>query len=176
MEQEDANAHDILLCINTGEKQSTPKAKDFDDEGGKSKDTRFAFFNDQFYFKNTQEMTALFANIPEAIDNTQMIVDKIKPLKLERDILLPHFKVPAEFNDDQDAFLEDLTWQGAKERYKEITPDVEERLKFELFTIRTMGFAGYFLIVSDFIKAGRDLGVFVGPGRGSAAGSAISPS
>lgn len=174
VEQEDANAHDILLCINTGEKQSTPKAKDFDDEGGKSKDTRFAFFNDQFYFKNTQEMTALFADIPEAIDNTQMIVDKIKPLKLERDILLPHFKVPAEFNDDQDAFLEHLTWQGAKERYKEITPDVEERLKFELFTIRTMGFAGYFLIVSDFIKAGRDLGVFVGPGRGSAAGSAVA--
>lgn len=174
VEQDDANAHDILLCVNTGEKQSTPKAKDFDDEGGKAKDTRFAFYNDQFYFKNTQEMSALFADIPQAIDNTQMIVDKIKPLKLERDILLPHFKVPAEFNDDQDKYLEHITWLGAKERYKDITPEVEERLNFELFTIKTMGFAGYFLIVGDFIKAGRDLGVFVGPGRGSAAGSVVA--
>lgn len=174
VDQDDANAHDILLCINTGEKQSTPKAKDFDDEEGKAKDTRFAFYNDQFYFKNTQEMSHLFADIPQAIDNTQMIVDKIKPLKLERDILLPHFKVPAEFNDDQDAFLEHLTWTGAKERYKEITPEVEERLKFELFTIRTMGFAGYFLIVSDFIREGRNMGVFIGPGRGSAAGSVVA--
>src|SRR6202008_4527094 len=110
---------------------------------------RFAFYNDQFFFKNTKEMTELFSDIPEAIDNTNLILDKIKPLKLERDILLPHFKVPTEFNDDQDAYLEDITWTGAKERYKDITPEVEERLKFELFTIRTMGFAGYFLIVSD---------------------------
>lgn len=174
VEQTDANAHDILLCVNTGEKQSTPKAKDFDDDGVKAKDTRFAFFNDQFYFKNTEEMSQLFSDVPQAIDNTQMIVDKIKPLKLERDILLPHFKVPEAFHDDQDLYLEHLTWEGAKQRYREITPEVEERLKFELFTIKTMGFAGYFLIVSDFIKAGRDLGVFVGPGRGSAAGSVVA--
>lgn len=175
VEREDFNAHDILLCINTGEKQSTPTNKEFSDDGEqRSKNTRFAFYNDQFYFKNTQEMTELFKDLPEAIDNTGLIVDKIKPLKLEREILLPHFKVPPEFNDDQDAFLEHLTWTGAKERYKEITPEIEERLKFELFTIRTMGFAGYFLIVSDFIRAGRDLGVFIGPGRGSAAGSAVA--
>src|SRR5690606_26601834 len=122
----------------------------------------------------TQEMTELFKDLPEAIDNTGLIVDKIKPLKLEREILLPHFKVPAEFHDDQDAFLQHLTWTGARERYKEITPEIEERLKFELFTIRPMGFAGYFLIVSDFIRAGRDLGVFIGPGRGSAAGSVVA--
>jgi len=175
VEQEDANAHDILLCINTGEKQSTPSNKEFsDDEETKNKNTRFAFYNDQFYFKTKDEMSTLFNDIPQAVDNTQMIVDKIKPLKLERDILLPHFKVPQEFNDNQDAFLEHLTWRGARERYREITPEVEERLNFELFTIRTMGFAGYFLIVSDFIKAGRDLGVFIGPGRGSAAGSAVA--
>lgn len=174
VEQDDANAHDILLCINTGEKQATPKAKDFDDEGGKAKDTRFAFYNDQFYFKNTQEMSETFKDIPEALDNTQMIVDKVKPLRLERDILLPHFTVPPEFNEDQDAYLHHITWEGAKERYKEITPEIEERLNFELFTIKTMGFAGYFLIVGDFIKAGRDLGVFVGPGRGSAAGSVVA--
>lgn len=174
VDKADSNAHDILLCINTGEKQSTPSAKDFDDEDTRPKDTRFAFFNDQFYFKNTAEMSDLFSDMPEAIANTGLIVDKIKPMKLEREILLPHFKVPPEFNDDQDAYLEHITWTGAKERYKEITPDVEERLKFELFTIKTMGFAGYFLIVSDFIRAGRDLGVFVGPGRGSAAGSVVA--
>lgn len=175
VEQEDANAHDILLCINTGEKQSTPTNKEFnDDEETKNKNTRFAFYNDQFYFKTKDEMSRIFSDIPQSIDNTQMIVDKIKPLKLERDILLPHFKVPPEFHDNQDAYLEHLTWTGAKERYKEITPEIEERLNFELFTIRTMGFAGYFLIVSDFIRAGRDLGVFIGPGRGSAAGSVVA--
>jgi DNA polymerase-3 subunit alpha len=175
VEQEDANAHDILLCINTGEKQSTPTNKEFaDDDENRPKNSRFAFYNDQFYFKKTEEMQKLFHDIPQAIDNTQMIVDKIKPLKLEREILLPHFKVPSEFNDDQNAYLEHLTWTGAKERYQEITADIEERINFELFTIRTMGFAGYFLIVSDFIRAGRDLGVFIGPGRGSAAGSAVA--
>lgn len=175
VDRDDANAHDILLCINTGEKQSTKKAKDFaDDDEAKPRDTRFAFYNDQFYFKNTGEMSTLFADLPEAIDNTNLIVDKIKPMKLEREILLPHFKVPEAFHDDQDAYLEHLTWTGAKERYKELTPEIEERLRFELFTIKTMGFAGYFLIVSDFIKAGRDLGVFVGPGRGSAAGSVVA--
>jgi DNA polymerase-3 subunit alpha len=171
---EDYNAHDILLCINTGEKQSTEKMKDFGDDDGGMRNKRFAFYNDQFYFKTTDEMSNLFHDLPEAIDNTGMIVDKVKPLKLERDILLPHFKVPQKFNDDQDAYLEHITWEGAKERYKEITPEVDERIRFELFTIRTMGFAGYFLIVSDFIKAGRDMGVFIGPGRGSAAGSAVA--
>jgi DNA polymerase III subunit alpha len=174
VDREDYNAHDILLCINTGEKQSTPTMKDFSDDGVSMKDKRFAFYNDQFYFKNTQEMSDLFKDLPEAIDNTNQIVDKIKPLKLERDILLPHFVVPPEFHDDQDAYLEHLTWTGAKERYRDITPEIEERLKFELFTIKTMGFAGYFLIVSDFIRAGRDLGVFIGPGRGSAAGSVVA--
>jgi len=175
VDREDANAHDILLCINTGEKQSTPSMKEFaDDDEQRPKDTRFAFYNDQFYFKNTGEMSTLFADLPEAIDNTNLIVDKIKPMKLEREILLPHFKVPDNFSDDQDKYLEHITWEGAKERYKELTAEIEERIRFELFTIRTMGFAGYFLIVSDFIKAGRDLGVFVGPGRGSAAGSAVA--
>lgn len=174
VDQEDYNAHDILLCINTGEKQSTPSMKDISDDDTFSKDRRFAFYNDQFYFKTTSEMTKLFQDLPEAIENTNAIVEKIKPLKLERDIMLPHFKVPAKFHDDQDAFLEYLTWTGARERYQEITPEIDERLRFELFTIKTMGFAGYFLIVSDFINHGKDIGVFVGPGRGSAAGSAVA--
>ncbi len=175
VDQSDANAHDILLCINTGSKQADPKWKDLgDDDETQPKGGRFAFPSDRFYFKTTEEMGQIFSDLPQALDNTNHILDKIKPLKLERDILLPHFVVPPEFNNDQIGYLEHITWLGAKERYKEITPDVEERLKFELFTIRTMGFAGYFLIVSDFIKAGREMGVFIGPGRGSAAGSAVA--
>ncbi|MCK6611418.1 MAG: DNA polymerase III subunit alpha [Bacteroidia bacterium] len=173
VDQQDANAHDILLCINTNEKQSTPTLKDFSDDDVNVKGKRFAFANDQFYFKTTAEMSELFKDIPQAIDNTNAIVDKIETLNLKRDILLPNYEIPANFT-SQDDYLHHLTFTGAKERYKEITPDVEERLNFELHTIKTMGFAGYFLIVADFIKAGRDLGVFVGPGRGSAAGSAVA--
>ena len=174
VDQQDSNAHDILLCINTGEKQSTPVMKDFgDDDSTSSKGKRFAFYNDQFYFKTTSEMTQLFRDLPEAIDNTNEIVDKITPLKLKQDIMLPNFQIPATFL-TQDDYLHHLTFTGAKERYRDITPEVEERLNFELNTIRIMGFAGYFLIVADFIKAGRDIGVFIGPGRGSAAGSAVA--
>lgn len=174
VERTDANAHDILLCINTGEKQSTPTMKDFgDDDEVSSKGKRFAFYNDEFFFKNTAEMTALFKDVPQAIDNTNEIVDKCVELKLKKDILLPNFPLPADFL-NQDDYLRHLTMEGARNRYKELTPEVEERLNFELSVIRTMGFAGYFLIVQDYINAGRDLGVFVGPGRGSAAGSAVA--
>src|SRR5678815_157767 len=107
-------------------------------------------------------MSALFSDVPQAIDNTNEIVDKVETLKLKQDVLLPHFTIPEGFA-NQDAYLEHLTYTGAKERYKEITPEIEERLRFELFTVKTMGFAGYFLIVADFIKHGRDVGVFVGP-------------
>lgn len=174
VDQQDANAHDILLCINTGEKQATQKIKEFsdDDEGPKVKG-RFAFYNDQFYFKTTEEMTKLFHDIPEAIDNTNEIADKVQQLKLKQDILLPNFVIPKEFK-DQDDYLKDITWKGAHKRYKEITSEIEERINFELHTIRTMGFAGYFLIVADFINHGKDIGVFVGPGRGSAAGSVVA--
>ncbi|MEO5683588.1 MAG: DNA polymerase III subunit alpha [Chitinophagaceae bacterium] len=173
VDQSDFNAHDILLCINTGEKQATPALREFSDDDVMTKNKRFAFPNDQFYFKKTEEMKKVFDDLPEAIDNTNEIVGKIDLLDLKRDILLPNFVVPAGFV-TQDDYLEHLTWQGAKERYTEMTPEIEERIKFELFTVRTMGFAGYFLIVSDFIKAGRDMGVFIGPGRGSAAGSVVA--
>jgi len=171
--QEDFNAHDILLCINTGEKQSTPTMKDFSDDETSTRGKRFAFYNDQFYFKTTEEMKILFSDVPEAIDNTNEIVSKIETLKLKKDILLPNFQVPAEFK-TQDEYLHHLTYTGALNRYGQISPEIEERLNFELFTIKTMGFAGYFLIVADFIRAGRDIGVFIGPGRGSAAGSAVA--
>jgi DNA polymerase III subunit alpha len=173
VDQKDFTAHDILLCINTGEKVATPALREFSDDDVMVKNKRFAFPNDQFYFKTTAEMSKVFENLPEAIDNTNEIVDKVQLLDLKRDILLPNFVVPKEFK-TQDDYLEHITWLGAKERYSEITPEIDERLRFELFTIKTMGFAGYFLIVSDFIRAGRDLGVFVGPGRGSAAGSVVA--
>jgi len=173
VDQKDFNAHDILLCINTGEKQSTPALREFSDDDVFAKGKRFAFPNDQFYLKTGEEMSKVFDDLPQAIDNTNEIVDKVELLDLKRDILLPHFVVPSNFK-SQDDYLESLTWAGAKERYKILSPESEDRIKFELGVIRDMGFAGYFLIVSDFIKAGRDMGVFVGPGRGSAAGSAVA--
>ena len=169
VEQQDSNAHDILLCVNTGELQRTPISSDEEDGKG----FRFGFPNDQFYFKTQSEMGQLFADLPQAIDNTNEIVSKVELLDLKKDILLPNFQVPSTFK-DQDDYLEHITYMGAKERYKEISPEVEERIRFELFTVRTMGFAGYFLIVADFIRAGRDMGVLIGPGRGSAAGSVVA--
>jgi DNA polymerase-3 subunit alpha len=180
VDQSDFNAHDILLCINTGEKQATPAMREFADDDVSMKDRRFAFPNDQFYFKKSSEMIKVFQDLPEAIDNTNEIVDKVELLNLKRDILLPAFPIPKEFQIHSDAnlnqweFLKHLTYEGARNRYSEISEEIRERIDFELQTIKTMGFAGYFLIVSDFIKAGRQLGVFVGPGRGSAAGSVVA--
>jgi DNA polymerase-3 subunit alpha len=179
-DRDDYNAHDILLCINTGEKQATPGYDDFVNDDANTKNRRFKFPNDQFYFKTTEEMSALFNDVPEAIDNTNMIVDRVETLNLKKDILLPNFPVPKEFqihgdsNLNQWEYLKYITQEGAKLRYSDLTPEIQERLDFELFTVKTMGFAGYFLIVSDFIKAGRDMGVFIGPGRGSAAGSVVA--
>jgi DNA polymerase-3 subunit alpha len=176
VDQQDANAHDILLCVNTGDMQSTPIATD--EEGGKG--YRFGFPNDQFFFKTQAEMGALFHDLPEALDNTNEIVDKVELLQLKRDILLPNFPIPTEFKIHQDdtlnqwEYLRHLTMTGARERYKDINVETQDRIDFELNTIKIMGFAGYFLIVSDFIREGRNMGVFVGPGRGSAAGSVVA--
>ena len=191
VDRDDWNAHDILLCINTGDKKSTPSAKDFDDEGSMPKGTRFAFNNDQFYFKTTAEMAALFHDLPESLDNTNEIVGKIETLKLTRDIMLPNFPIPKEFELhtlsevvgkkeltpdvlNQWEYLRHLTFEGARAKYETITAEIEERINFELHTIRNMGFPGYFLIVADFIQEARRMGVFVGPGRGSAAGSVVA--
>lgn len=173
VDQKDFNAHDILLCINTGEKQSTPALREFSDDDVMVKNKRFAFPNDQFFLKTTDEMKSVFNDLPEAIDNTNEIVEKVELLDLKRDILLPFFEVPPTYK-SQDEYLAHLTWSGAKQRYIVLSPEHEERLRFELDIIKKMGFAGYFLIVADFIKAGRDMGVFIGPGRGSAAGSAVA--
>jgi DNA polymerase-3 subunit alpha len=178
-DREDSNAHDILLCINTGEKQSTPKAPR--DEDTSTKDKRFGFYNDQFFFKTQAQMAETFRDLPEALDNTNLIVDKVETLKLKKDILLPNYQLPEGFT-NQDDYLQHLTYQGAIKRYindgvsgiDSLDLKIKERLDFELFVIRTMGFAGYFLITQDFINHGRKIGVLIGPGRGSAAGSAVA--
>lgn len=165
IEEEDWLAHDILLCVNTGDKLSTPR--------GYGKGFRFGFPNHEFYFKTTAEMKAIFQDIPEAIDNTNLIVDKITTPELKRDILLPNYTLPEGFI-SQDDYLKHLTYIGARKRYGVITAEIQERLDFELRIIKDMGFPGYFLIVQDFTTVARDLGVSVGPGRGSAAGSAVA--
>jgi len=149
-DREDYNAHDILLCINTGEKQSTPGYDDFVNDDANTKNRRFKFPNDQFYFKTGDEMKALFHDVPEAIDNTNLVADKVEVLNLKKDIMLPNFPVPKEFqihadsNLNQWEYLQYITQEGAKLRYSDLTPEIQERLDFELFTIKTMGFAGYF--------------------------------
>ena len=162
--RDDYNAHDILLCINTGEKQSTPGYDDFVNDELHIKNRRFKFPNDQFYFKTTEEMSQLFSDVPQAIDNTNMIVDRIEVLNLKKDILLPAFPDPKEFkihndkNLNQWEYLKHLTYEGSKHRYQTLDASTQERIDFELFTIKTMGFAGYFLIVSDFIQSGKKYG------------------
>ncbi|MDB0040177.1 PHP domain-containing protein, partial [Polaribacter sp.] len=176
LEQKDSNAHDILLCVKDGEKQATPI--------GKGRGYRYGLPNDEYYFKSTQEMKTLFADLPEAIINIQEIVDKIEIFTLARDVLLPEFDIPEEFKDPKDKedegkrgennFLKHLTFVGAKKRYGEITESIKERLDFELSVIEKTGYPGYFLIVEDFIREARNMNVAVGPGRGSAAGSVVA--
>ena len=175
-DKEDANAHDILLCVKEGEKQGTPI--------GRGRGYRFGLPNQEYYFKSSEAMKDLFKNIPEAISNIQEVVDKIEPYELARDVLLPKFDIPEAFVKAEDevdggkrgenAFLRHLTYEGAKKRYDEITPEIEERIDFELSVIENTGYPGYFLIVEDFIREARNMDVSVGPGRGSAAGSVVA--
>jgi DNA polymerase-3 subunit alpha len=176
LEKKDANAHDILLCVKEGEKQATPI--------GKGRGYRYGLPNQEYYFKSSDEMKTLFADLPEAIINIQEIVDKIEIFTLARDVLLPAFDIPDEFKDPKDEadkgkrgennFLKHLTFVGAKKRYGEITESIKERLDFELSVIEKTGYPGYFLIVEDFIREARNMDVAVGPGRGSAAGSVVA--
>ncbi|GGH27033.1 DNA polymerase III subunit alpha [Sphingobacterium alkalisoli] len=172
----DAHAHDILLCVKDGEKLTTPV--------GRGRGFRFGMPNQEYYFKSPDEMKKAFADLPEAILNLQDVLAKIEIYALNRDVLLPKFEIPdkfqyAEDNEDggkrgENAFLRHLTYVGAEKRYAEITAEIRERLDFELATIERTGYPGYFLIVQDFIAAARGMGVSVGPGRGSAAGSAVA--
>ncbi|MGZ4042767.1 MAG: DNA polymerase III subunit alpha, partial [Bacteroidia bacterium] len=208
IDKKGSEAHDILLCVKEGEKKSTSV--------GKGKGFRYGMPNQEFYFKSPAEMAALFKDLPEALDNTNLIVDKIEQFKLGREVLLPKFEIAEDFiSNNADAinasfsrivalkekdwqaknlsgdvleqqkaevrtiaeqfvYMTELTYQGAAKRYPELTPDKKERIDFELATIERMGYPGYFLIVADFISEARRLGVSVGPGRGSAAGSVIA--
>jgi len=174
--KKDALSHDILLCVKDGVLKDTPI--------GRGRGFRFGFPNDEFYFKSQNEMKELFKDLPESIATTQEIVDKIEVYDLKREVLLPAFDIPKEFIQAEDAvdggkrgensFLRHLTYLGAQKRYEEITDEIRERLDFELMTIEKTGYPGYFLIVQDFTTEARNMGVSVGPGRGSAAGSAVA--
>ena len=210
VDEGDAEAHDRLICINVGKRFNDP--------------TRM-HYTKQEWFKTQQEMFEIFSDIPEALSNTQEIIDKVEVYSIDHAPIMPNFEIPPEFGSEeeyrsriteQDLFeeftrdengnvvlsqeeaekkiaklggydklyrikfeadyLAKLTHEGALKRYgNPLSPEVEERLKFELHIMKTMGFPGYFLIVQDFINAARrDLGVSVGPGRGSAAGSAAA--
>ncbi len=159
IDEEDSLPHDLLLCINTNSLVDEQK--------------RFKFPSSDFYLKSQKEMNVLFHDVPEAIDNTMELYDKIDKLTLARDVLLPNFPMPEGFK-TQDEYLRHITYEGAKKRYDPITPVIEERLNFELDVIKNSGYPGYFLIVQDFTTTAREMGVAVGPGRGSAAGSAVA--
>ncbi|NDW08605.1 DNA polymerase III subunit alpha [Dysgonomonas sp. 520] len=192
--EEDADAHDRLICLSTG--------KDLDDPNRMR-------YTKQEWMKTTAEMNQLFADVPQALSNTLEIADKVEFYSIDSDALMPYFMIEESFGTEEgykekyseqdlitefgeDAYnrlggydkvirvkleadyLAHLTMIGAAERYPEMDNDTKERLVFELDTMKTMGFPGYFLIVQDFIAAARKMGVAVGPGRGSAAGSAVA--
>jgi DNA polymerase-3 subunit alpha len=174
--KEDANAHDILLCVKEGEKQATPI--------GRGRGYRYGLPNQEYYYKSGDDMKKLFSDLPEAIINIQEIIDKVEIYSLYRDVLLPKYEIPEEFINPEDtidggvrgenAYLKHLTIEGAKKRYGDFGADIQERLDFELLTISNSGYPGYFLIVQDFIAEARKMDVSVGPGRGSAAGSVVA--
>jgi DNA polymerase-3 subunit alpha len=176
LNKSDAESHDVLLCVKDSELVSTPK--------GRGRGYRYGLDNDEYYFKSSDEMKELFIDLPEAIETIGEILQKCEHYGLARDVLLPAFDIPEEFTDPLDKedggkrgennFLRHLTYEGAKGRYCEITQEISDRLDFELATIERTGYPGYFLIVQDFCKAAREMGVSVGPGRGSAAGSAVA--
>mgnify|MGYP001420219026 FL=1 len=155
---EDAEAHDRLICINT--------AKDFDDPDRLR-------YSKQEYLKSEEEMRRIFSDIPEAIDNVGELVAGIEKYKLDHDPIMPDFQIPDGFS-DKNGYLRHLTYAGAAERWGNPTREQTERIDFELETIAKMGYPGYFLIVQDLLRAAREMGVSVGPGRGSAAGSAVA--
>ncbi len=161
LKKEHADAHDILLCLQTG--------KDYDDPN------RMRYSTKELYFKSPQEMEELFGDYPGAIENTLEIAEKCN-LEIPFGTLhLPVYQIPAEETvSTLDDYLEKLAWEGLQKRYEEITPEIKQRFEHEISVIKQMGFSGYFLIVRDFTSYARQNGIPVGPGRGSAAGSLVS--
>ena len=210
VEEEHGEAHDRLICLSTG--------RDFDDPNR-------MHYTKQEWLKTPDQMAAIFSDLPEALENTREIVDKVEEYGIDSDPIMPMFDIPASFGSEEEYrsriteqelfdeftrnekgevvlsqeaaekkikklggyeklyrikfeadYLAELVWAGAHKRYgEELTPEQTERIVFELHTIKTMGFPGYFLIVADYIRGAREeLGVSVGPGRGSAAGSVVA--
>ncbi len=178
--QSQAEAHDVLLCVKDAESVNKPKKY----IGKRGREFRYGFPNEEFYVKSPEDMKKLFSDLPDAIANTNEVIDKVETYELARDVLLPAFDIPEEFRDAEDLadggkrgennYLRHLTYEGAKKRYGEITEEVKERIDFELATIANTGYPGYFLIVQDFTNKATEMGVSVGPGRGSAAGSVVA--
>lgn len=155
----DFSAHEALLCVQSGSTLADPK--------------RFKFDNDQFYLKSAAEMRHLFREHPEACDNTLLIAERVEISLREGENLLPRFPVPQ--GESEDTWLRSLANQGLRERLGEDIPrDYQERLDYELDVMCKMGFPGYFLVVADLVSYAKKNGIWVGPGRGSAAGSLVS--
>ncbi|MDR3306096.1 MAG: DNA polymerase III subunit alpha [Endomicrobium sp.] len=159
LKKEDAQIHDILLCVGTGKMLSDPK--------------RLKFDSDLFYYRSAEDMAKTFNYVPQALKATLEIAEKCN-IEINTDkLLLPRFPVPQEYKSDAE-YLETLCRQGLIKRYGNVKSEQGNRLKHELSVINRMGFASYFLIVSDFIKYAKDNGIPVGPGRGSGAGSMVA--
>ena len=164
--QADAAAQDVLLCLQTGKDLSDPK--------------RMRFANDQFFLKSADEMASALAGSIDvelarnSLANTREVADKCDFKVRMGDLLMPHFPIPESFGGNADAYLRELTFDGANKRFGELRLEVVERIESELAIIGEMGYAGYFLIVQDLTTAARNLDVRVGPGRGSAAGSLVA--
>ncbi len=156
--EDDADAHERLICVSTGRKLT---------------DENVMLYSKQEWFKTQEEMNQVFADVPEALQNTNEILDKVEFYSINHAPILPDFPLPEGFTDEDD-YLRHLVYEGAKERWPDLDEEHRERLDFELETIKNMGFPGYFLIVQDYIRMAPKLGCTVGPGRGSAAGSAVA--
>ncbi|RPG58266.1 MAG: DNA polymerase III subunit alpha [Flavobacteriales bacterium TMED191] len=165
LNQKDAKAHDALLCVKNGEQMATPK--------GVGHGYRFGLSNDNFYFKNVEETIQDFSNTPNVFSDLTYFVSQFDLYDLSRDVLLPRYDLPENFNSQID-YLSFLCKKGAEKRYKDLSQDIKQRIDFELKTIEKTGYPGYFLIVQDIINHAREMGVSVGPGRGSVGGSVVA--
>jgi len=165
LEKDDHDIHDMILCLQLNEYQSTPV--------GKGRGFRFGFPSKEYYLKSRSEMLELFRDMPEALETTAHIADQVESYQVKRDPLMPDYPIPEGF-DDANEYLRYLTNKGAEWRYGAVTPEIQERIDFELATIKRMGYPGYFLIVQEILHQARSMGVSVGPGRGSAAGSVVA--
>ncbi|WP_259285686.1 DNA polymerase III subunit alpha [Candidatus Karelsulcia muelleri] len=166
LSQKDYYAHDILLCVKNSQKQSIPI--------GKGRGFRFGFTNKEFYFKNPNQMYNLFSDLPEAFDNLKELIEKVEFYDITNKMVLPKFDIPNFKHNYENEYLRDLTYQGAKKKYLDINDIIKKKIEFELYTIKKIGYPGYFLIVQDLICKAKNIGIEVGPGRGSVAGSVVA--